>query len=133
MEYPLIIFDGVCNLCTGSIQFILKRDKARKLRFLSLQSSLTKEILQSFKFKMDNKTILFIANGKIFTKSTAILKISGYLSFPWNLFQIFLIIPKFIRDFVYSKLAQNRNKWFGKRQECIIPDESISSILLRDV
>ena len=122
----IILFDGVCNLCNNSIQFIIKRDKKQHFLFASLQSDAAQDILLQFQLKnSDFDSIIFIENGKIYQKSTAILKISTYLGGLWKLNYGFIIIPKFIRDTIYSFIAKNRYKWFGKKNVCMIPTKEL--------
>jgi len=122
----IILFDGVCNLCNNSIQFIIKRDKKQRFLFASLQSDAAQDILLQFQLKnSDFDSIIFIENGEIYQKSTAILKISTYLSGLWKLNYGFIIIPKFIRDAIYSFIAKNRYKWFGKKDVCMIPTKEL--------
>jgi len=120
-DKQIILFDGVCNLCNKSVQFILKRDKERKFHFASLQSGFGQTLLNQFNLSLNdfNSFILF-QKGKIFTKSTGALKIFSQLK-GWKWVKIFWLIPRFIRDWVYGIIARNRYKWFGKTEECIIP------------
>lgn len=124
----IILFDGVCNLCNSAIQFIIKRDKNKQFLFASLQSDAAQDILLHFKQKnYDFDSIIFIENGKMHQKSTASLKISRHLTGFWKYSYVLIIIPKFIRDFCYSLIAQNRYKWFGKKESCMIPTKDLKS------
>ena len=127
---PVILFDGVCNLCSGSVQFILKRDKEKKFLFTSLQSNYGQDLLKRSSLPMDtfNSFILF-EDGKIITRSTAALKIFSQLK-GWKWVKIFWIVPKFIRDVVYNLIAKNRYKWFGKRNECWLPTPDLKARFL---
>jgi predicted DCC family thiol-disulfide oxidoreductase YuxK len=127
---PLILFDGVCNLCNGSVQFIIKRDKEAKFRFASLQSDAGKKILQQFQLPTDtfNSFILY-QDGKIYTRSTAALRVFSQLK-NWKWVGAFQYVPKFIRDGVYNLIARNRYKWFGKKDECMIPTPELKSRFL---
>ncbi|PJA98727.1 MAG: thiol-disulfide oxidoreductase [Ignavibacteriales bacterium CG_4_9_14_3_um_filter_30_11] len=127
----LIFFDGVCNLCNSSVNFIIKRDKNEKFKFVSFQSSKAAELLNKYNYT-DNKldTLVLLKNNTIFAKSTAALLISKELNSFWKIFYIFIIIPKFIRDFVYLYISKNRYKWFGKKDFCMIPSPDISSRFL---
>ncbi len=117
----IIFFDGVCNLCNSSVQFILKRDTNKKFMFASLQSDVAKKLLLHKNVKNNFDSIILLDKGKIYNKSIAILKIGKTLGFPYSLGSIFFIIPKFIRDFIYDWIAKNRYKWFGKKDSCMIP------------
>jgi len=127
----IILFDGVCNLCNSSVNFILKHDKKKRFIFTSLQSDVAKEILLQFPTKYLNlDSIILIENGKVYEKSTAALKILKHLYNGYQLLYAFIIIPKFIRDWVYIIIAQNRYKWFGKKEECMLPTSEIKSRFL---
>jgi predicted DCC family thiol-disulfide oxidoreductase YuxK len=127
---PVILFDGVCNLCTGSVQFILKRDKEKKFLFASLQSSYGQDLLKQLDLPTDtfNSFILY-DGGKIFTRSTAALKMFSQLK-GWRWVKIFWIVPKFIRDAVYNLIAKNRYRWFGKKEECWLPTPELKARFL---
>ena len=127
---PLILFDGVCNLCNGSVQFIIKRDKEAKFRFASLQSEAGKKILEQFKLPTDtfNSFILY-EDGKIYTRSTAALRVFSQLK-NWKWVGALQYVPKFIRDGVYNLVARNRYRWFGKKDECMIPTPELKSRFL---
>ena len=130
MDKPVILFDGVCNLCSGSVQFILKRDKEQKFLFASLQSNYGQSFLKQFNLPTDtfNSFILF-EDGKLFTRSTAALKMFSQLK-GWKWVKIFWIVPTFIRDIVYNIIANNRYKWFGRKEECWIPTAALKSRFL---
>jgi predicted DCC family thiol-disulfide oxidoreductase YuxK len=128
----LILFDGVCNLCNASVQYIVKHDQQDIFRYTALQSDVGKEIIEKFKIdttKMDS-ILLYSKEKGIYYKSTAALKIASQLGFPINLMTIFLIIPAFIRNWVYDYIAKNRYKWYGKKEECMIPTAELKSKFL---
>lgn len=127
---PLILFDGVCNLCNGSVQFIIKRDKDARFRFASLQSEAGKKILEQFQLPVDtfNSFILY-EDGKIYTRSTAALRVFSQLK-RWKWVGAFKYVPRFIRDGVYNLIARNRYRWFGKKDECMIPTPELKSRFL---
>lgn len=128
----LILFDGVCNLCDASVQYVIKHDKNNVFRYTALQSEVGQFIIK--KFNVDtSKTdsiLLYSPENTIFYKSTAALKIASKLGFPRNLMAIFLIVPTFIRNFVYDFIAKNRYKWYGKKEECMIPTPELKSKFL---
>jgi len=118
----VIIFDGVCNLCNGLVKFIIKRDKKKRFRFAALQSDYVKTIENNYELSLaDLNTVILIKNGKIYTKSSAVLLIAIGLGFPYSLAICFFIIPPFIRNYVYGFVAKNRYRWFGKLDTCIFP------------
>lgn len=125
-DHTLILFDGVCNLCNSSIQFIIKNDKKHRFLFASLQSDAGQQILlQNNRENLEFDSILLIENGKIYEKSEAILRISKKLSGGYPLLYAFIIIPRFIRDFIYTKIAKNRYQWFGKQEVCMTPTKEL--------
>lgn len=112
----IVLFDGVCNLCNSAIRFIIKRDKEKIFKLSPLQSSFSETLNQQFHFKQPLlNSIILIENNKVFYKSTAALRVVKKLSGPIKILYIFIIIPPFIRDAVYSVIAKNRYRWFGKR------------------
>lgn len=131
-DKKLILFDGVCNLCDASVQYIIKHDKNDVFRFTALQSEIGAKILDQFNLdtsKMDS-ILLYSPNNGISSKSTAALKIAIHLGFPRNLMAVFLIIPAFIRNWVYDYIAKNRYKWYGKKEECMIPTPELKAKFL---
>ena len=119
----LILFDGVCNLCNTSIQYVIKHDKQDLFLFAPLQSTIGKELIKKYGIdtsKIDS-ILLYTTNKGIDHKSTAALKVAVQLGFPTNILSIFLIVPPFIRNWVYDFIAKNRYKWYGKKDACMIP------------
>jgi predicted DCC family thiol-disulfide oxidoreductase YuxK len=122
----IILFDGNCNLCNASLNFIIKHDKKERFLFASLQSDAVKEILLQYSSKnLTLDSIVLIEEQKIFTKSTAALKISKYLNNEFKFLYTFIITPSFIRDYVYDYIAENRYKWYGKRLKCLVPSPKL--------
>jgi predicted DCC family thiol-disulfide oxidoreductase YuxK len=128
----IILFDGVCNLCNSSINYVIDKDQKDEFRFLALQSDLGKE-LQNY-LGITSKTldsiILYIPNEAYYIKSTAALKIISSFSGLWKLFSVFSVIPTSIRDIIYDIVARNRYKWYGKRNQCRIPTPELKSKFL---
>ncbi|MHA4809382.1 thiol-disulfide oxidoreductase DCC family protein [Flavitalea flava] len=117
-----ILFDGVCNLCNGSVQFILKRDKSGRFRFASLQSDAGQAILQKFGLPPSHlNSFILIENEKVYTRSLAALRVLEHLGGGWSLFYSLRIIPAFIRDGIYNWVSRNRYRWFGKQESCLLP------------
>lgn len=130
-DKSVIFFDGVCNLCNGFVQFIIKHDKKAKFRFAALQSDFAKqELLKKDVSVGELSSVILLTEKGVFTKSTAALKIASQLSGFWKAAYIFIIIPKFIRDFVYDIIAKNRYKWFGKETHCMIPTPELKERFL---
>ena len=118
----IILFDGYCNLCSGTVQFVLKHDRKAKFRFASLQSEYGKTMLQKHQLPTQSfGTFVLVEDDKIHFKSTAALRVVKSLSGMWPVLYIFIIVPRFIRDAVYGFVARNRYKWFGKRDSCWLP------------
>ena len=128
---PIILFDGVCNLCNGAVQFIIERDKKQHFRFASLQSKIGQEYQQKAGLAIDKiDTILLVENGKIYQKSTAALRIARHLDGLWSVLYVFIIVPPFIRNAVYDFIAKNRYKWFGKQDSCWMPTPDLKKLFL---
>ncbi|MCX6157572.1 MAG: DCC1-like thiol-disulfide oxidoreductase family protein [Ignavibacteriota bacterium] len=121
-ENEVILFDGVCNFCNSSVNFIIDKDKRDVFRFASLQSDFGQECLKDFNLPADSfSTLILVSNGKYFTRSSAALRIAKDLSFPYSLSFAFIVIPPFIRNLFYDIIARNRYRWFGKKEVCRIP------------
>ena len=117
-DHAIVLFDGVCNLCNGAVQFILARDPGGRFQFASLQSDAARRILSG---QVPAETIVLAEPRRVYTKSTAALRIARGLRFPWPLLSVFLLIPRPLRDLVYHWVARNRYRWFGKRDACLLP------------
>lgn len=118
----IILFDGVCNFCNSSVNFIIDKDKHDVFRFASLQSEFGQKCLKGFNLPVDSfSTLILVSDGKYFTRSSAALRIAAELSFPYNLSAVFIAVPPFIRNFFYNIISRNRYKWFGKKEVCRIP------------
>lgn len=125
-QQPVILFDGVCNFCNGAVNFVIKRDKKALIQFAPLQSEKGRMFSRQFGFsEEDMKTFLFIEDGKVYTKSTAALRVCRYLGALWPLCYGCVIVPKFIRDGMYNWVAKNRYKWFGKKETCMMPTPEV--------
>lgn len=123
---PVILFDGVCNLCNGSVQFIIKRDPSAIFRFSSLQSDSAKQMLQQAGLDhTKTDTVVLLYNGKAYTQSDAALHIVRQLTGFWPVMYVFIVIPRPFRNAVYNWIARNRYRWFGKKDQCMIPSPEI--------
>lgn len=130
-EKNVILFDGVCNLCNRSVQFIIKRDRKKKFYFAPLQGTTGQEILKRFHLSVDElNSFIFKEGDKLYTHSSGALRMLKMLGRGWILFYPLIIVPKFIRDGVYNWIARNRYKWFGKKEECMIPTPEVRSRFL---
>lgn len=121
-----VLFDGFCNLCSWSVQFIIKRDPKDYFRFASLQSEIAIEILGTFSISESfDKSVVLIENQKIYFKSDAALRIARRLNKYWKYLYYLIYFPRFIRNFVYDLIAKNRFRWFGRKESCFIPEENL--------
>jgi len=122
----IVLFDGVCNLCNGSVQFIIKRDPAGTLRFASLQSEFGQSQLKKFNIRSDAlHSIILIEKHVCYQRSDAALKIASRLTGLWPALSVFRIIPRFIRDALYNLIAANRYRMFGKQESCMLPTPAL--------
>lgn len=125
-QKPIVFFDGVCNFCSYWVNFAIKRDRNKRLLFSPLQGETAKEILK--RFNLDPKatdSVILVQKEKAYTQSSAAFRIYKYLDGGWKWFYVFIVVPKFIRDFFYDIIARNRYKWFGKKKKCMVPDKDI--------
>lgn len=128
---PIILFDGVCNLCNTSVQYVIKHDKRAFFTFASLQGETGQQLLKKYGLTdNDLNSFVLIINNKVVTRSAAALTVARNLGGIIKLLYGFMIIPAFIRDAVYNIIAKNRYKWFGKRDSCMIPSPELSSRFL---
>lgn len=117
----IIFYDGVCNLCNGLVQFILKKDSRRKFRFIALQSNTGKDLLKQLKIPDDTlKTVIVVAGDSVYSRSRSIFKIFQEIGGIWKIVLILSILPVRINDFIYDMVAKNRYKMFGKNTECMM-------------
>lgn len=127
-DKSIILFDGVCNVCNGFVNFLIPRDAKNKFQFGSLQSLKVKELLKQYHYDADDiSTVILIENNKLYPQSTAVLKIFRQMSGAWPWLYAFIIIPKPIRDFLYQLIARNRYKLFGKKDACMIPTPELKA------
>jgi predicted DCC family thiol-disulfide oxidoreductase YuxK len=121
-DKAIILFDGVCNFCNGSVNFIIRRDSANRFQFAPLQSEIGQKLLHQYKLDTaDVDSVILIENGAAFTHSTAALKIAGKLDGAWQHLSVFQFVPGNLRDFFYRLFAKNRYRLFGKKDVCMIP------------
>jgi predicted DCC family thiol-disulfide oxidoreductase YuxK len=117
-----ILFDGVCNLCNGFVQFVIARDPHARFRFAALSSDAAQSLLRDAGVHTPiPDTMVLVQDGRVYFRSDAPLRIARRLTFPWPLASVFLIVPRFARDRVYDYIAARRYKWFGRRDICMIP------------
>lgn len=122
----LVLFDGVCNFCNSSVNFVIKHDKGDYFRFLPLQSERGQKIIETYNLNPENlQTVILLEQGRIYTKSTAALRIAKKLSGGWKLMYGFIAVPAVIRDFFYDLISRNRYKWWGRKESCMIPTPEV--------
>ncbi|MCX2477041.1 DCC1-like thiol-disulfide oxidoreductase family protein [Pedobacter sp. MC2016-05] len=118
----IIFFDGVCNLCNASVQFAIERDKKNLFKFTALQGEYAKAFLPKLNVDLSQlNSIILLEDGQLYTKSTAALKIARKLNGLWPILYVFILVPKFIRDWFYDIIAKNRYKWWGRQESCWLP------------
>ena len=124
-ENPIVLFDGVCNYCNAMVNFAIRHDKKALLKFSPLQSEAGKRLKEEYKIAPGVDSVILIDNGKAYTHSDAAIRIAKYLQWPAKAFFGFIIVPKFIRQPFYKWIARNRYKWFGKKNECMVPTKEV--------
>jgi predicted DCC family thiol-disulfide oxidoreductase YuxK len=127
----ILLFDGICNLCNGLVRFVIKRDRAGKFKFASLQSEIGQSWLKRFGLvQVEFESFVMIRGDRYYSKSTAALKMLKELGGVWKIFYLFIIIPRAVRDFFYDLIAKSRYRIFGKRDECMIPTPELKERFL---
>ena len=130
-DESIILFDGVCNLCSGFVQFVLPRDEEGKYRFASLQSDAGQALLAEHDLPSDElDSVVLIEDGESYVKSSAIIQIAAGLGGAYRLLSPFRYLPRSARDRVYDFVADNRYRWFGKKDRCMMPSGDVESRFL---
>jgi len=125
-DKPILLFDGVCNLCNGSIQFVIEHDPEGAFRFAPLQSAAAERLLDEVGFHdYDFDTFVLVDGDDYYTKSEAALRVASELEFPWSLAGVFRVAPRPLRDAVYDIVASHRYAVFGKKAQCMIPSPDV--------
>jgi predicted DCC family thiol-disulfide oxidoreductase YuxK len=121
-EKPMILFDGECNLCNWAVNFVLAKDRRGIFAFSPRQSDPGRRVLAKRGLEnTDVETIYLVENDNIYSQSTAVLFILRRLPLPWKLLFVFIVVPRYVRDFLYDVIARNRYAWFGKTTSCRVP------------
>ena len=129
---PVILFDGICNLCNAAVQYVIKHDPPGLFKFASLQSVTGQQLLSTHGLQQsDFNSFVLIEDDKAFTKSEAALMVAKKLKGPVKLLGGFIFVPTFIRDRIYNLIARNRYKWFGKKDSCMLPGPGLESRFLK--
>ena len=115
----IVLFDGLCNLCSSTVRFVIRRDRNRRFRFASLQSDTARRLL----VEPTLESIVLIVNGRCYRKSRAVLEILRRLDGPWPMLYIFALVPRSISDRIYNFIGSHRCQWFGKKDACWMPNK----------
>jgi predicted DCC family thiol-disulfide oxidoreductase YuxK len=130
-DHIIVLFDGVCNLCNGSVQFVIKRDPKGIFKFASLQSQYASALLTQIGLDASKLySIIVVTNNKVYQRSDAALKVASRLPGMWPMMGVFKVVPRFIRDAVYNFIASRRYKYFGKRDSCMLPEPGVKDRFL---
>jgi predicted DCC family thiol-disulfide oxidoreductase YuxK len=130
-QHPIILFDGVCNLCSGFVQFVIARDKQARFRFAAVQSAVGRAILAELGLPLDDwDSNVLLDNGTAYVKSTAFLRIVRQLSGAWPVLALGRVLPLRLRDWFYDRVARNRYRLFGRRPVCMMPARDVSARFL---
>ena len=130
---PILLFDGHCNLCNAWVQYVVKRDSSSTIRFVSLQSGAGRRLLEEHKIDENYiESLVLFEEERFSVSSNAALRTLSYLD-GWQKHLVFLaVVPRSLRDLVYSFIARNRYKWFGRREQCMVPTAELSKRFLPD-
>lgn len=135
----IILFDGVCNLCNGFVNFVIDRDPGGVFRFAALQSKAGQQLVREHGAVPEVsgeaallQSVILIENGQVYRRSTAALRIARHLTSPWPLLYAFMAVPEPIRDAVYDGIAARRYDWFGKRNQCRVPTPALKDRFVDD-
>lgn len=131
--HRVILFDGVCNLCNGLVQFVIDRDPYARFVFAPLQGDEARRLLAARRHAGgDLGTVLLVEDGRVYDRSTACLRIARHLSGAWPLAYAFILVPRPLRDLVYGWVARNRYAWFGREESCRIPTPELRARFLTE-
>ncbi|MGE7111404.1 thiol-disulfide oxidoreductase DCC family protein [Lysinibacillus sp. NPDC047702] len=120
----IILFDGICNFCDSSVQFIIRYDQAAYFQFASIQSDVGQALLAKYNVSENVDSVILIEHGKAYVESTAALRISRKLDGLWSICYLFIIVPSYLRNIVYRAVAKNRYRLFGQKKICLLPTSS---------
>jgi len=130
-DHPVLLFDGVCNLCNGVVQFIIPRDPAGRIRFAPLQSSAGKALMSGHGLPPgDLDSVVLVEDGRVYRKSNAVIRVAELLGWPYRAASVGRAVPQSVRNRLYDIVASNRYDVFGRKDQCMIPDEDVSDRFL---
>ncbi|GGN96256.1 MULTISPECIES: thiol-disulfide oxidoreductase DCC family protein [Haloarcula] len=125
-DRPVLLFDGVCNLCNGTVQFVIPRDPTGLLRFAPLQSEAGTELLERVGLPTDDmESVVLVEGDEVYRKSAAAIRVAELLGWPYSLASVGRLVPRGIRDAAYDVVAENRYDWFGRKDQCMVPDDDV--------
>jgi predicted DCC family thiol-disulfide oxidoreductase YuxK len=133
MVSAILLFDGVCNLCSASVRFVIAHDRRNHFRFASLQSGAGIEVMRAHGIAIpdgDPSTMILVEGDRVYDRSSAAIRIARSLGFPWSLAVIGFVVPRFVRDAIYGVIARNRYRWFGKKDVCMVPTPELRARFL---
>jgi predicted DCC family thiol-disulfide oxidoreductase YuxK len=126
LGHPVVLFDGVCNFCSGTVNWIIARDPKAQFRFAALQSDAGRALQERFGLDPDAlDTLVLVEKRRPYVKSTAFLRVVRRLGLPWRLLYPLVIVPRPVRDFLHDVFARRRYRWFGKKDECMVPTAEV--------
>lgn len=121
-SHPILLFDGVCNLCSGAVQFVIRRDPEARFRFASLQSAVGQRYLDELPIdRQALDSVILVEGGRWYGESDAVLRMARHLGGAWKALAVFRLIPRPVRDWAYRLVARHRYRWFGKKESCWLP------------
>lgn len=130
-NHPILLFDGVCNLCNGFVQFVIKRDPEGHFRFAALQSEAGQTLLRQHHLSTDNiDTVVLIDKGEAHVRSEVAIRVASQMKGLWPVISVFRILPLALRDALYNFVAANRYRWFGEKDQCMIPTPELKQRFL---
>ena len=128
---PVILFDGVCNLCNGFVQFVIARDPGARFQFAALQSDSARRLLARVDgLGQVHDSVVLVDRGRVYTRSSAALRIARGLPLPWSLARALIVVPRPLRDWVYDRVARHRYRWFGRKDTCMVPTPDVRARFL---
>ncbi len=129
----IIVFDGICNFCERSVNFILQHEASQELTFVPLQTVTGAQMLRELGFNpADARTFVLVEEGKAYSRSSAAIRVARYLRWPWRALAATWLIPRPIRDYGYRVIAANRYRWFGRKDRCMIPTPAVRQRFIQD-
>ena len=123
---PVVLFDGVCEFCIGSLRWLIRMDRRERLRFGTLQSEAGTELLERCGLSGEyDESMVVVEGDRAYTESDAVVRLAWLLGLPWSVGSVAAVVPAPIRDRAYRWFASNRYEWFGERERCLVPDDEL--------